>query len=234
MANPNLELLRIAATLLRPLLDELVFVGGCTTGLLISDEAGAAVRPTFDVDAVAEITSSAAYYYFGERLRDLGFREDTSDGAPVCRWVHGETKFDVMPLDEKVLGFSNRWYKATMKSAAKYEIELGLSINVITAPYFCATKLDAFKGRGAGDYLTSHDLEDLVTVIDGRAELLEELRSAPDDVASYVSYSVKELLTAQKFTDAIPGYLLSDEGSQARLTTLLTKLDQIANLRSTE
>jgi hypothetical protein len=70
-------------------LDELVFVGGCTTGLLISDEGAGAVRPTFDVDAITEITSYADYFRFSERLRKLGFTEDTSEGAPLCRWEHG-------------------------------------------------------------------------------------------------------------------------------------------------
>jgi hypothetical protein len=51
---------------------------------------------------------------FGERLRALGFLEDTSEGAPLCRWVHSGTILDVMPLDEKILGFSNRWYRAAM------------------------------------------------------------------------------------------------------------------------
>jgi hypothetical protein len=74
MANRNLELLKVAAKLLRPVLDELVFVGGCATGLLVSDEAAAEVRPTFDVDAIVEITSYVAVEYttFGERLHQLG------------------------------------------------------------------------------------------------------------------------------------------------------------------
>jgi hypothetical protein len=61
MANPNLQLLTDAAKLLKPILGELVFVGGCATALLITDSAAADVRPTFDVDAIAEITSYAAY-----------------------------------------------------------------------------------------------------------------------------------------------------------------------------
>jgi hypothetical protein len=64
MPNRNLELLTTAARLLKPILDELVFVGGCATGLLITDEAAAEVRPTFDVDAIAEITSYADYANF--------------------------------------------------------------------------------------------------------------------------------------------------------------------------
>ena len=111
MPDSNLEQLITAARLLRPLLDELVFIGGSVTGLLITDDAACAPRATFDVDAIAEITSYAEYAKFGDRLRALGFTEDSGEGAPMCRWIHRGTILDVMPLDEKILGFSNRWYR---------------------------------------------------------------------------------------------------------------------------
>jgi predicted nucleotidyltransferase len=230
MANRNLELLKVAAKLLRPVLDELVFVGGCATGLLVSDEAAAEVRPTFDVDAIAEITSYVEYTTFGERLHKLGFTEDASEDAPICRWQHGQIKLDLMPLDEKILGFSNRWYKAAMDTANECEIERDIRIRVVTAPYFCATKLEAFKGRGKGDYLASHDLEDLITVVDGRPGLLDELRSAPEDVRSYIADAVGQMLKARQFIDALAGYLLPDSASQARINQLLAKLTQISAL----
>ena len=81
MNEPNLKRLIAAARLLRPLLGELVFVGGTVTGLLITDEAASDPRPTLDVDAIAEISSHAQYAAFGDRLRALGFREDTSEGG---------------------------------------------------------------------------------------------------------------------------------------------------------
>ena len=117
MPDSNLEQLIAAALLLRPLLGELVFVGGAVTGLLVTDDAAGDPRTTLDVDAIAEITSYAAYAAFGDRLRGLGFTEDTSESAPLCRWVRQETILDVMPLDEKILGFSNRWYRAAMESS---------------------------------------------------------------------------------------------------------------------
>lgn len=230
MPNRNLELLTTAAQLLKPLLDELVFVGGCATGLLITDEAAAEVRPTFDVDAIAEITSYADYANFSERLRKIGFTEDTSEDAPICRWSHGETKLDVMPLDEKILGFSNRWYKPAMDSAEKRILDNNLPIRVVTAPYFCATKLEAFKGRGKGDYFASHDLEDLVSVIDGRSELLREIQSSSKDVRSFIASTVARLLDSNQFIDALPGYLLPDAISQARIKILLQRLGEIAKL----
>jgi hypothetical protein len=74
------------------------------TGLLITDEASGEPRGTIDVDAIAEITSYAQYAEFGDRLRNLGFGEDTREDAPVCRWTRGGIILDVMPLDEKILG----------------------------------------------------------------------------------------------------------------------------------
>jgi len=59
MNDSNRDQLKTAAETLRPLLGELVFVGGCVTGLLITDEAAGDPRSTLDVDAIAEITSYA-------------------------------------------------------------------------------------------------------------------------------------------------------------------------------
>jgi hypothetical protein len=77
------------------------------------------------VDAIAEISSYAAYADFSERLRKCGFTEDAGEGAPICRWRQKKTILDVMPLDEKILGFSNRWYKPALDSAIT---ELGIEL----------------------------------------------------------------------------------------------------------
>jgi len=228
MSHRNLQLLTDAAELLRPLLGELVFVGGCTTALLVTDRAAAEVRPTYDVDAIAEITSYSGYVDFSERLRKLGFTEDTSQGAPLCRWQNSKTKLDVMQLDSKILGFSNRWYKPAMRFAEFRELKPDLTVRAVTAPYFCAAKLEAFNGRGKGDYLSSHDLEDLVAIVDGREELTGELRSASEDVRSYVASEFRRLLDNKTFVDALPGYLLPDAANQARITILLRRLKEMA------
>jgi hypothetical protein len=230
MSKQNLELLGEAARLLSPLLGELVFVGGSTTALLITDKAAAEVRPTYDVDAIAEISSYAAYADFSERLRRCGFSEDVSEGAPICRWRLKKTILDVMPLDEKILGFSNRWYKPAMDSAVVHELEPDLRVRVVTAVYFCATKLEAFAGRGKHDYQSSHDLEDLMAVMDGRPELAEEIRSGPEDVRAYIGAEFRKLLATLEFLDALPGYLLPDQASQARVSILLERLRKIEAL----
>ena len=86
MADPNRALFESVVRLLAPVLDELVFVGGCTTGLFITDPAAPGIRPTKDVDAIVDVTSYAKYAALSERLRALGLAEDTTPGAPLCRW----------------------------------------------------------------------------------------------------------------------------------------------------
>jgi predicted nucleotidyltransferase len=230
MSDSNLKQLITAAYLLRPMLDELVFVGGSVTGLLITDEAANEPRTTFDVDAIVEISSYAEYTAFGERLRALGFAEDTSEGAPLCRWVHERTILDVMPLDEKILGFSNRWYRAAMDAAEKRKLSKDLEIRIVTAPFFVATKLEAYKGRGKGDFFGSADLEDLIAIVDGRAELVAEAQAAPEQPRAYVCNEIKALLETPGFLDALPGYLLPDAASQARIRIILERLVTLTSL----
>jgi len=112
MPDSNLLILEDAAQKLRALLDSVVFVGGATLGLLITDTGAAPIRATVDVDVIAEITTRMEYFDFSERLRRNGFTEDARPGAPVCRWLHDGLVLDLMPLDKAVLGFTNRWYGA--------------------------------------------------------------------------------------------------------------------------
>jgi predicted nucleotidyltransferase len=109
-----------------------------------------------------------------------------------------------MPIDEKILGFTNRWYRAAMNAARETELEPALRIRLITPPYFIATKLEAFRSRGRGDYTNSHDLEDLLTVIDGREVIVEEIAAAPE-VQPYIADQFLTLLQARAFLDALPG-----------------------------
>lgn len=229
MPRTNLEQLIHTARLLRPMLSDLVFVGGVVTSLLVTDEGIGAPRPTLDVDAIAEITSYAQYAAFGDRLRALGFSEDTSKGAPLCRWVQADSILDVMPLDARILGFSNQWYPEAMEAAEAKELAAGLTIRVVTAPYFLATKIEAFRGRAKGDYLTSHDLEDLIFVVDGRPGVVAEVQQQAHPVRQYLQGQIGALLATPAFLDALPGYLLPDPASQERIGIVMARLQALAS-----
>ena len=88
--NPNIKILTLAVEQLGDLTHKMVFVGGCATGLLITDQAAPPIRVTVDVDAIVQVTSHAEYYKLSDELRTQGFTEDTSDDAPICRWLSGE------------------------------------------------------------------------------------------------------------------------------------------------
>ena len=173
------------------------------TGLLITDRASAAPRPTTDVDVITEAYSYGEYEALSARLRGLGLTEDIRQGAPTCRWRQGNSTIDVMPIDERVLGFANRWYRPAMDSAHETELA-GLVLRLITPVYFVATKLEAFHGRGNGDHLASHDLEDVIAVVNGREELGAELRGAPEDVRAYIQDEFANLHTTQTSTTPCP------------------------------
>src|SRR5580704_11788366 len=105
--NPNLAQFLAAAAKLEPMLDQIAFVGGCVTGLLLTDPAAAPIRPTLDVDAITAIGSYAEFTLLESRLRDLGFHQPHAEGAPICRWKSGELLLDLMPTDSSILGFAN-------------------------------------------------------------------------------------------------------------------------------
>ena len=105
---------------------------------------------------------------------------------------------------------------------------------MVTAPYFIATKLEAFKGRGNNDYFVSHDLEDLVAVIDGRVELADEIEKSTSAVRAYIGRETEKLLQKPGFMDALPGYLLPDQASQERLGRLTHVLETLASLSPSE
>ena len=140
----------------------------------------------------------------------------------------GALAIDVMPVDEAVLGFANRWYQPAMKSAKSVDLP-GLTLRCITPVYFVATKLEAFHGRGDGDYSASHDLEDMIAVVDGRKELVDEMLEAPQDVRDYIREDLAKLLGTQDFVDALPGFLLPDEANQARSVVLRERLKALAS-----
>ncbi|MGA8432180.1 MAG: hypothetical protein WB729_20310 [Candidatus Sulfotelmatobacter sp.] len=226
--DPNLSQLVAAAAKLRPLLDRIVFLGGCVTGLLLSDSAAAPARPTLDVDAIVATASYEEFTVLETHLRKLGFDQPHIEGAPICRWISGELILDLMPTDSSILGFGSRWYQPALNNSQRVTIGED-KIRLVTAPYFLATKLEAFHGRGRNDFRMSHDLEDILTVIDGRSEIVEEVNLAAADLHKYLSEEFEGLLSNRDFLDALPGHLLPDAASQQRLGLVIGRMKQLVD-----
>ena len=221
------------AIALGPLVDRVVFVGGAAAPLMISDIRAEAVRPTDDVDVISQTTSRVDYEAFAALLLERGFRNDMSEGAPICRWIVGGIRVDVMPPDPSALGFTNRWYAYVIESARWAALPGGIRVRVASPVAFVATKLDAFHSptrRYAGDVWASHDLEDLLAVIEGRPEFDAELAEARPDARAYVAGCLRALLSDPNFVDAVEGHIASGLSRTARAQALLSRLQHLATL----
>ena len=226
MANPNIELLTAIANAMGELRERVVFVGGCATGLLITQPHVADARATEDVDAIVEVASLVGYHAFARELMKLGFKQTIADNTPPFRWFWNRMQLDLVPLDEKILGFANRWYKPGFDAATVAVLPSGLQLRHLSAPYFMATKLEAFKDRGNNDVYLSHDLEDVISVVDGREELLNELSAAPAEVRRFVAHAFRGILKHPDFTNVLPGIV----SQSARAGLVLQRISRIAEL----
>lgn len=225
--NPNLAILEIAVQALGELTDSLVFVGGCATGLLVTSIRAHQIRPTEDVDVVTQVATISEYHSVEAQLTSRGFKHDTSPDAPICRWLSTGVTLDLMPSQPGVLSFHNRWYPLAVTTAIPTLLPSGRSIKLISAPLFLATKLEAFKGRGNNDFLASHDLEDVVTVVDGRPALADEVCQSPQELRAYLAAELSSLLKIPEFLDALPGHLPGDSASQSRLPILIDLFERL-------
>jgi hypothetical protein len=225
----SVELLELAAGALDDLLDEVVFVGGATLTLWITDPAAPPPRPTKDVDVIVEVTTRGSFYTFEERLRKRGFKEDQESGV-ICRWQHRDSGLilDAMPANASILGFENRWQEEALPFAAERELPSGAWIRAVPPPYLLATKLEAFNGRGRGDFLGSADFADIVGLVDGRETLVAEVQTAEPELRRYVSEELRRLRSHARFLDGVYGALPPDRASQARADQIvLPRLERL-------
>jgi len=215
--DDNVAMISAVATALGPeLCRDFAFVGGCTTGLLLTDSyTRQQVRHTDDVDLIVHVISRAGWHSLLEKLRERGFKEDMHSDAPICAMHLDGLRVDFMPDDPKILSFSNIWYKEAYSSAMDYRLAEGLSIRLVRPAYFVATKLEAYLGRGNNDPLGSRDIEDLLILIDGRPELGKELLDAPTELKKYASSQFKSLTRHSMFEYAVSATARDDTDREA-------------------
>lgn len=227
LQGQNLLMLETVADALGyELLEKLVFVGGCTTVLHITDPITLSdVRITDDVDLIVDLVGYGEWAHFQERLRERGFSESSQDKV-ICRMRLGNLKVDFMPVDEKILGFSNRWYAIGIETAVSYSLTDNLQIKHLTPELFLATKLEAYVGRGNNDPLSSHDLEDVLLVLDGREELVAEVRCADQEVRDFIASQFRELKAHDNFDNFLEGNI---RGARDRVDDARDRIEALAH-----
>ena len=168
----------------------------------------------------------ADYYELAKQLRSIGLREQAGD--MIGRWRLGTQLVDIMPTDEKILGFTNRWYARAIDEAVTCKLPSGREIQLISPPLLIATKLEAFYGRGNGDYASSHDIEDIINVVDGRPELCDEVADCDGELGEYLKDEIDSLLGDERFTSAIAYHISPAVESEGRADVVLERLRRIA------
>jgi len=207
MTSTNINMLQTVANGLGELKNDMIFVGGAVAELYASDPAASDIRPTLDVDCVIGISTRLAFYRLEENLRARGFANDTSQGAPICRWIYKDIKVDVMPTDENILGFSNKWYVEGIENEIKKILPDGTEIFVFPPEYYLATKLEAHKSRGGDDLRQSHDFEDIIYILDNCPNLLNDISKANASVKAYLKIEFKSLLQNNGLLEGIESAL---------------------------
>ncbi|MGV3523469.1 MAG: hypothetical protein ACO1RX_04555 [Candidatus Sericytochromatia bacterium] len=202
MPRTNLDMLQIIAAGLAELKEQVVFVGGAVAELYTQDSGAAPVRPTLDVDLIVNIVSKPEFASMEEQLRRLGFANDFSEDAPICRWLYQGLKVDVMPTDTKVLGFSNDWYHIGYERRVQVEIPKSGPIYILPPAIYMCTKMSATKGRGS-DLIMSHDFEDLVYLISNCQALFEDIQQSDEGVRQFIIKTLNEFQSHPNFEEAI-------------------------------
>lgn len=226
--SPNVEMLCIVARGIKKLKEKVVFVGGATVDLFVTDPAAPATRATYDVDCVVELARRVEYNALEEELRLLGFEHPAAKNAPICRWIFKGIEVDVMPTEGAILGFSNRWYRDGMAGAEQVALPNGERVRVFSVSFLLASKLEAFRDRGHEDFQASKDLEDVIAVLDGCPEVEGKIRAAPADVRRYLGQEFGRMLADERFLPSLDGHLSPSAGREERVKRCVELMRRIA------
>ncbi|MGK0379358.1 MAG: putative nucleotidyltransferase [Patiriisocius sp.] len=169
----NISVVAEVAKALQELKEEIVFVGGAIISLYTDDPAADEIRPTQDVDMTLNIINLGHWEKIQTQLRQLGFHSNPF-GKAICSYLYKDIPVDIMAAEDGPMGPSNSWYKIGFENLQTVKVK-DQEIKILSAPCYLATKFEAFNGRGT-DLRTSHDIEDIIYVLDNRINIVEEIK----------------------------------------------------------
>ncbi|OHD57236.1 MAG: hypothetical protein A2096_15110 [Spirochaetes bacterium GWF1_41_5] len=121
-----------------------------------------------------------------------------------------------MPTDEKILGFTNSWYKKGLVAGIAYPLPSGKEILVFTYEHLLCSKIEAFWSRGVGDTLGSKDMEDVVNLL-AFSSKADDLIKTDESILAHLAKEFRQLLDKQNYLDDISGFFLPDKKSQGKV-----------------
>lgn len=187
----NIAIVAEVAEALQEVKDDMVFIGGAVISLYTNDPAADEIRPTQDIDMTLNIINLSHWERMQERLRKLGFHPDPF-GHAICSFKYKDIPIDIMAAEDGPLGPSNRWYKIGFENLRTANVK-DQEVNILSAPCYLATKFEAFNNRGS-DYRTSHDIEDIIYVLDNRMGIVEEIVKDDSRIAHFIQEQLQEII----------------------------------------
>ena len=207
---------------------EFAFLGGSVLTLLVTDKSADAIRVTKDVDIVMNIRTRKEYHMADSELELRGFRHDTREGAPICRWILDDVTVDVLQIREDVLGWKSRWFEESLMAAETVQVGNNL-VRIITPPYFVALKLEAFEERGHKDFLASTDFEDIICLANGRESLVNEIMNC-ENLRGGIARKFSDYLTHPELEDAVDGFVQTESDSENRKRRIIEAFKALSSL----
>lgn len=222
----NLDVIRTIAKALGELNDRVVYVGGTVVSLYINDPAADDARPTKDIDISLEIASLSKLEKVRDELTRKGFRQSPEDNV-ICRFRYNDVKVDVMCTKEVGWASSNPWFDPGFKHLEQQKIE-NTTIHILPLAYFLASKLSAFRDRGAKEPRTSRDFEDIVYILDNRTDIVEIIAQSPDDVRDFLKAEFQRILKSDVLQESVVGNLFYETQTK-RFTIIMERLKNIVH-----
>ncbi len=200
----NIAVVAEVAQALKDLKNQIIFVGGAVVSLYIDDPAADEIRATTDIDITLNIVNLGKWASIQEKLAQLGFHPDPF-GHAICSYKYKDIPVDIMPAEDGPLGPANKWYKLGFADLwnvkAKEE-----DIRILPSPCYLATKFEAFNDRGK-DYRTSHDMEDIIYIIDNRTTIVEEVKNALPEIKLFLQAQLLKLANNSNYDEILSAHI---------------------------
>ncbi len=219
----NIATVAEVAEALKEIREQIVFVGGAIVSLYTDDPAADEIRPTKDIDLTLNIHNLSHWENFQERLAEKGFYPDPH-GQSICSYKYKNIPVDIMSTDDGPLGPSNRWYREGFKNLWTTTVQ-AQKIQIFSAPCYLATKFEAFTSRGR-DYRTSHDIEDIINILDNRTSIVEEIIGSEENILEYLRAQFEQIIQ-KGFLDEVLLAHIHPLMQEERMVLLKEKLEQI-------
>jgi predicted nucleotidyltransferase len=187
----NLAVVAEVARALQNLKEQIVFVGGAVVSLYTDDPAADEIRPTGDIDITINVVNLSDWSHLQDQLATLGFYPDPF-GHSICSYKYNNIPVDIMSVEDSPFGPTNKWYKIGFNKLWTVLVEDQV-IKILAAPCYLATKFEAFLDRG-NDYRTSHDIEDIIYIIDNSTNIVCEVIESESKIRLFIAQQFQHLL----------------------------------------